>query len=133
MQEFTRKTFLPFSLPGIDDKDINGVVDVLKSGWITTGPKCDAFEKAFAAYVGAPHACALTSATAGMHLVLLALNLKPGDEVITSSMTWVSTVNMIELCGAKPVMVDIDRAAAAPAGRRDGRTTCRPRPGRSAR
>lgn len=105
---FKRNTFLPFSVPGIDEKDISGVVEVLKSGWITTGPKCDAFEKAFAAYVGAPHACALTSATAGMHLVLLALNLKPGDEVITSSMTWVSTVNLIELCGAKPVMVDID-------------------------
>ena len=108
LQEFTRKTFLPFSLPGIDEKDISGVVEVLKSGWITTGPKCDAFEKAFAGYVGAPHACALTSATAGMHLVLLALGLKPGDEVITSSMTWVSTVNMIELCGARPVFADID-------------------------
>jgi UDP-4-amino-4-deoxy-L-arabinose-oxoglutarate aminotransferase len=108
VQEFTRNTFLPFSLPGIDDADIRGVVEVLKSGWITTGPKTDAFEKAFAAYVGAPQACALTSATAGMHLVLLALNLKPGDEVITSSMTWVSTVNMIELCGAKPVFADID-------------------------
>ncbi len=108
LQKFTRKNFLPFSLPGIDEKDIHGVVEVLKSGWITTGPKCDAFEKAFAAYVGAPHACALTSATAGMHLVLLALGLKPGDEVITGSMTWVSTVNMIELCGARPVFADID-------------------------
>ena len=108
MQGFTRDTFLPFSLPGIDERDIEGVVEVLKSGWITTGPKCDAFEKAFAAYVGAPHACALTSATAGMHLVLLMLQLKPGDEVITSSMTWVSTVNMIELCGATPVFVDVD-------------------------
>lgn len=97
-------------MPGIDEKDIGGVVEVLKSGWITTGSKCDAFEKAFAAYVGAPHACALTSATAGMHLVLLALGLKPGDEVITSSMTWVSTVNMIELCDAKPVFADIDPA-----------------------
>ena len=51
LQEFTRKTFLPFSLPGIDEKDISGVVEVLKSGWITTGPKCDAFEKAFAEYL----------------------------------------------------------------------------------
>ena len=103
-----RKEFLPFSLPSIGDDDIRGVVDVLKSGWITTGPKCAAFEQAFAAYVGAKHACALTSATAGMHCVLLALGLKPGDEVITSSMTWVSTVNMIEITGAKPVFVDID-------------------------
>ena len=108
LQGSTRSAFLPFSLPSIDEKDIGGVVEVLQSGWITTGPKCDAFEKAFAAYVGAPHACALTSATAGMHLVLLALHLNPGDEVITSSMTWVSTVNMIELCGARPVFADID-------------------------
>ena len=92
----------------MEDDDIQGVVAVLKSGWITTGPKCAAFEQAFAAYVGAPHACALTSATAGMHCVLLALGLQPGDEVITSSMTWVSTVNMIEVVGAKPVFVDID-------------------------
>ncbi len=92
----------------MEDDDIQGVVAVLKSGWITTGPKCAAFEQAFAAYVGAPHACALTSATAGMHCVLLALGLQPGAEVITSSMTWVSTVNMIEITGAKPVFVDID-------------------------
>ena len=103
-----RKEFLPFSLPSIEDDDIRGVVEVLQSGWITTGPKCAAFEQAFAAYVGAPHACALTSATAGMHCVLLALGLRPGDEVITSSMTWVSTVNMIVIAGAQPVFVDID-------------------------
>ena len=76
-----RKEFLPFSAPSMEDDDIQGVVAVLKSGWITTGPKCAAFEQAFAAYVGAQHACALTSATAGMHCVLLALGLKPGDEV----------------------------------------------------
>jgi UDP-4-amino-4-deoxy-L-arabinose-oxoglutarate aminotransferase len=103
-----RKEFLPFSAPSMEDDDIQGVVAVLKSGWIATGPKCAAFEQAFAAYVGAKHVCVLTSATAGMHCVLLALGLKPGDEVITSSMTWVSTVNMIELTGAKPVFVDID-------------------------
>ena len=103
-----RKEFLPFSLPSIEDDDIRGVVEVLQSGWITTGPKCAAFEQAFAAYVGAPHACALTSATAGMHCVLLALGLRPGAEVITSSMTWVSTVNMIVIAGAQPVFVDID-------------------------
>ncbi|MFH0878535.1 MAG: aminotransferase class I/II-fold pyridoxal phosphate-dependent enzyme [Lentisphaerota bacterium] len=105
-----RDAFLPFSLPGIDEEDIQGVVDVLRSGWITTGPKSQAFEKAFADYVGARHACALTSATAGLHVVLMAMKLRPGDEVITSSMTWVSTVNMIELMGARPVFADIDRS-----------------------
>ena len=94
----------------MDEEDIQGVVEVLKSGWITTGPKCQAFEKAFAEYVGAPYACAVTSATAGLHCALLALNLKPGDEVITSSMTWVSTVNMIEILGGRPVFADIDRS-----------------------
>ena len=108
VQPLARKEFLPFSRPTLEVDDIQGVVDVLTSGWITTGPKCQAFEKAFADYVGASHACALTSATAGLHCVLLALGLQPGDEVITSSMTWVSTVNMIEITGAKPVFVDID-------------------------
>ena len=103
-----RKVFLPFSQPTLEADDIQGVTEVLQSGWITTGPKCQAFEQAFAEYVGAKHACALTSATAGMHCVLLALDLQPGDEVITSSMTWVSTVNMIEITGARPVFVDID-------------------------
>jgi len=108
VQPLARKEFLPFSRPTLEVDDIQGVVDVLTSGWITTGPKCQAFEKAFADYVGASYACALTSATAGLHCVLLALDLQPGDEVITSSMTWVSTVNMIEITGAKPVFVDID-------------------------
>ncbi|HBA83413.1 MAG TPA: UDP-4-amino-4-deoxy-L-arabinose aminotransferase [Verrucomicrobia bacterium] len=94
----------------MEDDDIQGVVEVLKSGWITTGPKCQAFEKAFGEYVGAPYSCAVTSATGGLHCVLQALGLKPGDEVITSSMTWVSTVNMIELLGGRPVFADIDRS-----------------------
>ncbi len=104
-----RSQFLPFSVPSIDEEDIRGVVDVLRSGWITTGPKNAEFEKQFAQYVGAAHAASMTSATAGLHLVLMALDIGPGDEVITSSMTWVSTVNLIELRGAKPVFADIDR------------------------
>lgn len=103
-----RATFLPFSLPSIDEEDIQGVIQVLKSGWITTGPKTSEFEKEFGQYVGAPHCCALTSATAGMHLILKALGIGEGDEVITPSMTWVSTVNLITMTGAKPVFADID-------------------------
>ena len=85
------------------------MTDVLRSGWITTGPNCGKFEEAFAAYTGAAGAVAVSSATGGMHCVLLALGIGPGDEVITPSMTWVSTVNLICLLGATPVFADIDR------------------------
>ncbi len=103
-----RQEFLPFSTPTIEDDEINEVVDSLKSGWITTGPKVKRFEDAFKAYVGAPYAVPLSSATAGLHLALLALKLKEGDEVITTPMTFASTVSMIILCGATPVLVDIE-------------------------
>jgi dTDP-4-amino-4,6-dideoxygalactose transaminase len=103
-----RSEFLPFSTPTIDDDEINEVVDSLRSGWITTGPKVKRFEEAFRAYVGTPYAVALSSATAGEHLVLLALKIGPGDEVITTPMTFASTVSMIVLAGATPVLVDIE-------------------------
>lgn len=104
-----RKEFLPFSRPSITEEDIAAVGEVLRSGWITTGPKTTEFEQKFCEYVGCPGAVALSSATAGMHLVLKALNIGPGDEVITPSMTWVSTVNLIVLAGAAPVFADVDR------------------------
>lgn len=102
-----RPDFLPFSRPTIRQAEIDEVVDSLRSGWITTGPKAQRFEEAFAAYTGFPIALALSSATAGLHIGLMALGLKPGDEVITTPMTWVATVNMIEAQGGKPVFVDI--------------------------
>ncbi len=104
-----RDSFLPFSRPSIGAAEIAEVVDSLQSGWITTGPKAQRFERAFGEYVGAPHALAVSSATGGLHIGLIALGLKPGDEVVTTSMTWASTVNMIEALGATPVFVDIDR------------------------
>ncbi|MFC1461828.1 aminotransferase class I/II-fold pyridoxal phosphate-dependent enzyme, partial [Verrucomicrobiota bacterium] len=104
-----RKEFLPFSRPSFSEDDIQAVADVLRSGWITTGPHAEKFEEQFSAYVEAKGSVALTSATAGMHLALKALGIGPGDEVITSSMTWVSTVNLIVLSGAKPVFADIDK------------------------
>lgn len=104
-----RNEFLPFSRPCISEEEISAVADVLRSGWITTGAKNAAFEQQFNQYVGSRHAVALTSATAGMHILLKALNIGPGDEVITPSMTWVSTVNLIVLAGATPVFADIDR------------------------
>lgn len=104
-----RSTFLPFSRPDIGQEEINEVIEVLSSGWITSGPKVQAFEKAFAEYVGCPYALALSSCTAGLHLAMEMLDLKPGDEVITTSLTWPATVNMIHLCGGRPVFVDVER------------------------
>jgi len=97
------------SRPSISEEEIAAVAEVLRSGWITTGPKNAEFEQSFAEACGAKHAIALSSATAGMHLALHALGIGPGDEVITPSLTWVSTVNLITLCGATPVFVDVDR------------------------
>jgi len=104
-----RSSFLPFSKPAISELEIEAVADVLRSGWITTGPKATEFEEAFREYCNAKGAVALCSATAGMHLLLAAIGIGPGDEVITPSMTWVSTVNLIVLAGATPVLADIDR------------------------
>ncbi len=101
--------FLPFTRPQLDAEDIQAVVDVLVSGWITSGAKVQQLEAGVAALTGSQHAVAVCSATAGMHIALHALGIGPGDEVITPSMTWVSTVNLIVLLGAKPVFVDVDR------------------------
>ncbi|KTS77630.1 UDP-4-amino-4-deoxy-L-arabinose-oxoglutarate aminotransferase [Pseudomonas oryzihabitans] len=101
--------FLPFSRPSIGAEEVAAVSQVLTSGWITTGPQANLLEERFAASVGAAHAVALCSATAAMHVTLLALDIGPGDEVITPSLTWVSTANMITLIGATPVFVDVDR------------------------
>ena len=99
---------VPFSRPSIGDEEIAEVVDCLRSGWITTGSRTTRFEVDFAAAVQAPHALAVTSATAGLHLAMMALDLQPGDEVITTPLTWPATVNTIVLCGATPVLVDIE-------------------------
>lgn len=101
--------FLPFSRPAIGDEEIKAVESVLRSGWITTGPQNHQLEQDFCEKFGSKHAIAVCSATAGMHVVLMAMGIGPGDEVITSSQTWVSTINIITLLGAEPVMVDIDR------------------------
>jgi dTDP-4-amino-4,6-dideoxygalactose transaminase len=102
-----REEYLPLSKPSISDREIEGVVECLKSGWITTGPVCKSFENKFCELTGAFHAISLTSATAGMHLVLLALGVGEGDEIITPSMTFASTINMIAMLKAEPVFVDI--------------------------
>ena len=101
-------TFLPFARPTITDKEISEVTQCLKSGWLTTGPRVQKFEDQLKSYLGAPHALTVSSATAGLHLALLTLDLDPGDEVITTAMTFVATLNTIEHAGGCPVLVDID-------------------------
>ncbi|MGK2959823.1 MAG: UDP-4-amino-4-deoxy-L-arabinose aminotransferase [Candidatus Malihini olakiniferum] len=101
--------FLPFSRPSLGEEEIAAVNAVILSGWITSGPKNQQLEAAFCTLTGNKHAVAVSSATGGMHVTLMALNISPGYEVITPSLTWVSTLNMIVLLGAIPVMVDVDR------------------------
>lgn len=102
-----RTTFLPFSPPSITEQEIDAVVDTLRSSWITTGPRTRQFEQEFAAYVGAAGALALNSCTAGLHVALATLGIGPGDEVITTPMTFCSSVNVIEHVGATPILADI--------------------------
>ncbi|NWF93242.1 MAG: aminotransferase class I/II-fold pyridoxal phosphate-dependent enzyme [Syntrophaceae bacterium] len=104
-----RDSFLPFTRPSITEAEIKEVTEALRSGWITSGPRVAAFEKEFSTYVGAPFGIALSSATAGFHILLQALGIGPGQEVITASLTWPSPANMVELLGAQPVFADIDR------------------------
>jgi len=99
---------MPFSPPHLDDDEIAEVVDSLKSGWITTGPKCKAFEEAFAQRVASPAALAVNSCTAALHTALAVAGVGPGDEVITTSLTFCSTVGVIEHVGATPVLVDVE-------------------------
>ncbi len=100
--------FLPFSRPALSRAAIDEVVACLESGWITTGPRVKRFEQDLAAYLGAPQVLALSSATAGLHLALLALDLQAGDEVITTPLTFAATLNTIVLAGGRPVLVDVE-------------------------
>jgi len=102
-----RKKYIPYCLPSIGEEEIREVVDTLKSGWLTMGPKTIEFEKLIAEYVGAKHAIAVNSCTAALHLSLIALGIGKGDEVITTPYTFASTANVIIHVGAKPVFVDI--------------------------
>lgn len=103
-----REKFLSFSLPLIGEEEINDVVDALRSGWLTSGPRVKQFEQEFSAAFQAPGALALNSATAGLHVALKVLNIGPGDEVITTPMTFAASVNVIEHVGATPVLVDVE-------------------------
>jgi dTDP-4-amino-4,6-dideoxygalactose transaminase len=102
-----RSTFLSFQPPAIGSEELEAVAETLRSGWLTSGPRTEELERRFGEYVGARHAIALASGTAAMHLSLVAAGVGPGDEVVTTPITWPATANVIVHCGAKPVFADV--------------------------
>jgi dTDP-4-amino-4,6-dideoxygalactose transaminase len=99
---------LPIIKPLMDEREAQAARRAILSGWVTQGPEVAGFEREFAAYVGAPYACAVSSCTAALHLALLSVGVTPGDEVITVSHSFIATANSIRYCGALPVFVDIE-------------------------
>src|SRR5215210_7643473 len=102
-----RKTMLSFQPPAVGEEEIEAVARTIRSGWLTTAENAAELERRFAEYVGAKHALAVSSGTAAMHLALVALGIGPGDEVITTPITWPATANVIVHTGATPVFVDV--------------------------
>ncbi len=102
------KEFVPVARPHLGQEEVSAAGRAILSGWVTQGPEVAAFEREFAAFVSAPHACAVSSGTTALHLALLAVGVRPGDEVITVSHSYIATANSIRYCGARPVFVDID-------------------------
>jgi dTDP-4-amino-4,6-dideoxygalactose transaminase len=102
-----RETFLSFQPPAVGDEEVAAVGETIRSGWLTSGPRAAELERRFAEYTGAKHALALSSGTAALHLSLVALGVGPGDEVITTPITWPATANVIVHAGARPVFADV--------------------------
>src|SRR5215831_1278115 len=104
------KDFIPVARPLLGPEEVSAAERAILSGWVTQGPEVAAFEKEFATFVGAPYACAVSSGTTALHLALLAVGVRPGDEVVTVSHSYIATANSIRYCGASPVFVDIEPA-----------------------
>lgn len=104
------KEFVPVARPSLGQEEVQAATRAILSGWVTQGPEVASFEREFADFVGAPHACAVSSCTTALHLALLAAGVGPGDEVITVSHSYIATANSIRYCGATPVFIDIDPA-----------------------
>src|SRR5579862_1638562 len=102
-----RKTLLPYGRQAISEEDIHAVVDTLRSDWLTTGPKVGEFEEAFSAWVGAKYAVSVSSGTAALHAAAFAAGLKPGDEAITTPLTFAATANCVLYQGATPIFADV--------------------------
>src|ERR1700694_3489677 len=98
---------IPIALPLLDKEEADAAREAVLSGWVSQGPQVAAFEREFAAYVGAPHACAVSNCTTALHLALRALGVGPGDEVITVSHSFIATANAIRYCDAMTVFIDI--------------------------
>jgi len=101
---------LPIARPSLGEEEIEAAARVIRSGWVTQGPEVAAFEREFAEAVGAPHACAVSNCTTGLHLALLVAGIVPGDEVLTVSHSFIATANAVRYCGAEPRFVDVDPA-----------------------
>src|SRR6266404_9211532 len=102
-----RTTFLSFQPPAVGDEEVAAAADAIRSGWLTSGPRAAELERRTAEYFEAKHVLALSSGTAALHLALLGAGVRPGDEVITTSLTWPAAANVIVHCGATPVFADV--------------------------
>ena len=102
------RSMIPIAKPWMDEREINAAARPILSGWVTQGPEVAAFETEFAAWVEAPHACGVSSGTTALHLALVAVGVRPGDEVVTVSHSFIATANSVRYCGATPLFVDIE-------------------------